>query len=153
LRLHPYNVKVIEVVMARAIHAILFGWFLMAAGGCIIPVPHGSTRTHHSRRLISEDEFTFIQPNITRREELILKLGEPDISLKDDRVLAWHWTSAEWTVLLVVGGGYSSGGAAVDVPDNHYLLTAFDEHGVLIRSNRLDDQPFKPVPFTVINDY
>jgi hypothetical protein len=143
----------VKMVMARAMNAILFGWLLLAAGGCIIPVPHGSRRANHSRRLITEDEFTFIQPKISRREDLILKLGEPDFSLKDDRVLAWHWTSVEWTILLIVGGGYSSGGAAVDVLDNHYLLTAFDEHGVLTRSSRLDDRPFKPVPFTAISDY
>lgn len=129
----------------------------LTCGGCVaLPVPHPSFRYENSRKVIDEADYSFIAIGHTPREELILKLGEPDWVLKRERVLVWKWITCEWTVLWLAGGGMAPGavaGGSIDVENCHYLLVGFDERGIAARYERRDDKPFQRIPVRSIVEY
>lgn len=108
--------------------------FLLAAGSlslaasCIIlPTPeHGLLE---GRGAISDQGTAFLKPGITSLEEVLLRFGEPDATLRGDTFLAYKWTVSRGYILV---GGYGGGGM-LPIPKDHLLLLEFDGAARLLR--------------------
>lgn len=105
--------------------------FLIGFAGCVvIPTPeHGLLE---GRGKIDESDIAFLLVSKTTREEVLLRFGEPDWILHDQRILIYHWNVSHgyW----FVGGGYSAAGGPI--PKNYLFMLEFDEEGRLKRFDR-----------------
>jgi hypothetical protein len=96
---------------------------LATVGGClIIPLPENSLL--QGRGKIDKADLTFIKVGTTTREDVLLRFGEPDVVLYDQRVLAYHWE---------VNVGVILGDHGVMIDKTYLLMFDFDEQGCLKR--------------------
>ena len=116
---------------------ILLACIVVAAfAGCIvIPTPeHGLLK---GRGEIDESDIVFLEKGKTTREDVLLRFGEPDMVLDDQRILVYHWEVSKGIWLLVAAGPYGAGGVAGgDIPKNYLFMLEFDEEGRLKRYER-----------------
>lgn len=91
--------------------------------GCI-PLPeHGLLA---GRGKVDEADIAFLKIGVTTREDVVLRFGEPDIILFEQRILAYYWTVS----VGVFAGQYTAG----DIPRDHIFMLEFDEEGLLNRA-------------------
>ena len=84
---------------------------LAAFAGCVvIPMPEHALL--EGRGEIDESDIAFLEEGKTTREDVLLRFGEPDVVLRDQRILAYHWEVSKGIWLLVGAGPYGAGGAA-----------------------------------------
>ena len=102
----------------------LFSFFIFSSG-CII-VPTSGDRVLSGDQ-ISDKQLIFIEPGVTCKSEIIDQLGDPDIHLVDTNIFAYNWRTRKAIMLWAVGYGYSGAFGAMDIPDDHVLLIAFDQ--------------------------
>lgn len=118
--------------MAVTKFTILSGIYLLILGltaGCLpIPVPPHGMGVVPDRNAV--DSFS---PELTRRRDIVLKLGEPKYRLEGDRFLMYEWDVA-YGYLLFGGPG---AGAILPVVAPHYLCFEFGPDGRLIRKEEL----------------
>jgi hypothetical protein len=102
--------------------------FLVGFGGCIvIPTPeHGLLA---GRGEIKESDIAFLSVSKTTREDVLLRFGEPDLVLQDQRILIYHWKVAHgyWFI-----SGYYSG-AGGTIPKDYLFMLEFNKEGRLKR--------------------
>jgi hypothetical protein len=94
--------------------------------GCII-VPVNYTQSG-SRQNVSEKAATTLQPGEITKEEVLLRLGEPDWVSDDERLIGYAWTKVK---ALVVYGAYYTGGIA-EVPKSSLLKLTFNAEDRLV---------------------
>jgi len=103
--------------------------FLVGLVGCVvIPTPeHGLLE---GRGEIDESDMAFLTVDKTIREEVLLRFGEPDLVLRDQRILIYHWkvSIGYW----LIAGGYTAVGGPI--PYDYLVMLEFDGEGRLKRS-------------------
>ncbi len=123
--------KIFARLWVRGLFMHLACLILVSAWGCvIIPLPeHGLSA---GRGKIGEADIAFLKVGETSREDVVLRFGEPDAVLFDQRILAYLWAvSAGYGVVGTISGGGASGGPI----RNHYLfMLEFDDEGRLRRA-------------------
>ena len=102
--------------------------FLVGFVGCIV-IPTPEHALLEGRGEIDESDITFLTVSKTTREEVLLRFGEPDLVLHDQRILIYHWTVSHG--YFFVGGGYS--GAGGPIPKDYLFMLEFDGEGRLKR--------------------
>ena len=100
-------------------------------------VPHPETPMHMRPGVSGPADWAFVRAAATRREEVLLALGEPDLRWRDDRVFAYHWDGTELLIIIA-----SRNGNVIDVPKQHFLLIGFDAQGVVTQIEERHDQAF-----------
>jgi hypothetical protein len=106
-----------------------FGWiwlFMLPAlslGGCaIIPIPEDHY-WNQTRQNISPETVAFITPGQTTKEDVILRLGEPEEISDDGSRLAYFWFKTKGSIIF-----YLVAGAVVANIDYQYIFSiTFDE--------------------------
>jgi hypothetical protein len=98
--------------------ALATGMTLLA--GCIIPTDYHAPG---SRQNVDPKTPANFAVGVTTKEEVLLKLGEPDFASEDGQRLGYAWTQVK--ALWFAGYGYSGGGGAIE--KNYLLEIAFDE--------------------------
>ncbi len=78
------------------------------------------------RGKVEEADLAFLKIGVTTREDVVLRFGEPDIVLSEQRILAYSWT----TSVGVIVGQYSAG----DITRDHIFMMEFDKEGKLKRA-------------------
>jgi len=104
--------------------------------GCII-IPTPESVLLEGRGVIAEADGAFLAAGEFRREDVMLRFGEPDAVVDQGRVLAYHWARAQGWLFV---GAYP-GGALMPIPKHHYLVLEFDQGGLLQRYEFLDKLP------------
>ncbi len=108
---------------------------LLAAGvallaGCII-IPTNYYQSA-SRENINLQTTNSLAPGVTTRQEMLMKLGEPDYVTEDGQRLGFAWTKVK-AIWALIGQSSSLAG---EVWHNYFLETSFDS------SNRLSDMHY-----------
>ncbi len=96
-------------------------------GACIvIPTPEHRL----GGRVPCDDEKTaFIVKDTTSKEEVLLKLGEPDLVLNQERIFVYRW---EMVAAYFFVGGYGAGtGGPIQRP--HFLIIEFNDKNMISR--------------------
>jgi hypothetical protein len=113
----------------RRLYMLLACLILVSAPGCvIIPLPeHGLL---YGRGKIEEADIAFLKIGETSREDVVLRFGQPDVILFDQRILAYSWAVSVgyWAV---AGGGNAAVGA---FPKHYLLMLEFNDEGRLRRA-------------------
>jgi len=96
----------------------------------VIPTPEHTLL--EGRGKIEESDMVFLESTKTTREDILLRFGEPDLILNQDRILIYHWTVSHgyW----FAGGGYSAVGGPI--PKDYLIMLEFDEQGHLKKYER-----------------
>ncbi len=111
----------------RPLRMLAAVFFFGVAGCIIIPTPEHTLLT--GRGEIGESDIAFMSVGDTTREEALLRFGEPDLVLRDQRILIYHW-SVSHGYWLVAGGYQAAGGP---IPKKYLFMLEFDGEGRLSR--------------------
>jgi hypothetical protein len=107
---------------------LLLPFFAFLLPACIIiPTPQ-----HYVGGRFDIDYATIdsVKPGTTSKEDVLLRLGEPDLVIKNERVLGYRWQKAQ--AYLIAGGPGAGGGGPIMT--TYLLLLEFDENNVLLRA-------------------
>jgi hypothetical protein len=117
--------------LQSAILAALLGAVGLLGTGCVLPIPTNRL-PDCSRKDIRPETINDLVAGETTREEVLLRLGEPDVWSDDASQYRYHWERVKWDILWAIGG--YGGGAAGDIPvnKNYNLTVTFDTDGVML---------------------
>ncbi|MDH5536039.1 MAG: hypothetical protein OEZ08_10785 [Betaproteobacteria bacterium] len=101
--------------------------------GCPFPIPSGYEFI--SRENVGDGVPVFIKTGITTREEVMMRLGEPDAVAVDDSWLAYASAYGLGGMGLVVFAGGGAGGVAGWQTRYRRLILRFDELRVVSHPN------------------
>jgi hypothetical protein len=87
----------------------------------IIPVP---PHRESGRVFITPEMIEFIKPNITKREDVLLKLGEPNGVALHEKVLIYQWLVTKAFVAVYGGGGG-------DITLSNYFIVSFNNNNTV----------------------
>lgn len=110
----------------RSVLAIVMAALLLTA--CPVPIPPHSLGT---RENVSETVPAFIREGKTTREDVFMKLGEPDGVAVDDSWVVYGYGKAQGGVAFVVAAGSGAGGVLVESSHFRRLIIRFDAEGVV----------------------
>lgn len=111
--------------------------------GCVI-IPTKEYVTGPTRGRIEQETLASIRDGATTREEVLVRLGEPDVVMRNERLFAYHWVTSTGYLFVapVPGGPYGGGGGGYEGPlwQTRYLaLVEFDEQGIVKRHEVKED--------------
>lgn len=98
--------------------------------GCVIPTPEHTLKDLNTRGEIDAKATEFMRVGSTSKEEVLLKLGEPDAVWEDERNFLYLWFTAR--------GYVGAGGSPMYIGKPHELLIEFDEQDVIKRLGDID---------------
>jgi len=99
---------------------------LFSSACMVIPTPEHRLG---GRVPCDDEKTTFIVKETTTREEVLLKLGEPDLVLDRERIFVYRW---EMVAAYFLVGGYG-GGTGGPIHRPHFLTIEFDDRNVVRR--------------------
>jgi outer membrane protein assembly factor BamE (lipoprotein component of BamABCDE complex) len=114
-------------------------WALVVAAaattlaGC--PVPLVPRYVSESRHNVGERMPDFIVAGTTTRDDVLLRLGEPDGRGPGDRWFAYGSSYSEGGVIFIMAAGGGAGGAGVEAIRYRRIVVRFDDQGVVGSAN------------------
>jgi len=130
--------------MRRSLGLFLGVLALSLQAGCLIwPFPTGDLLAGRGR--ITPQYVSSLQVGVATREDVLLRLGEPDEVLAGGKVLVYRWTETRG---FLAAGGYG-GGVAVPFPGHRALRLEFGPDARLVRlafERGAPGSPTEPVP-------
>lgn len=109
---------------------VLALWLL---DGCIVvPVPVNYHKGD-SRQNVRTKDTRWLISGQTTREEVLLRLGEPDEATEDGASLTYRWEKKYLQLWAVWGAGNTGGGEYRDLGKDYALKLSFDPTGKLTR--------------------
>ncbi len=106
--------------------AILMATLLLTA--CPVPIPPHSLGT---RENVADMVPAFIQERKTTREDVFMRLGEPDAVAIDDSWVVYGYGKSQGGVAFVMAAGSGAGGVLVEGAYYRRLIIRFDPNGVV----------------------
>jgi len=99
---------------------------LFSSACIVIPTPE---HRDHGRVPCDDEKTTFMVKDTTSKEEVLLKLGEPDLVLNRERIFVYRWEMV--AAYFFVGGYYAATGGPIQRP--HFLILEFDDKNMVVR--------------------
>jgi hypothetical protein len=93
---------------------------LFSSACIVIPTPEHRIQ---GRVPCDEEKTTFMVEDTTSKEEVLLKLGEPDLVLNRERIFVYRWEMV--AAYFFVGG--AGGGAGGPIQRTNFLIIEFDD--------------------------
>ena len=114
--------------------AICFGFVFFLCSGCIIIPTAEHGRNFPTRVRIEKKTLDLIVPGKTTRKEVLVQMGEPDVTMKKEQVFAYYWTLTAGYFLVL----YPYGSTEAPIGRTHIVLVEFDDRGVVKRCETKD---------------
>ncbi len=106
---------------------------LAGASGCVWPIPHyGAPGADSMRQNVVQELGHFPAAGHSTREDVLIRLGEPDRESSDERRFFYEWNRI--VLVWIVGG--SLGGVGGWVYQHQQLIVDFDSEGVVANCAR-----------------
>lgn len=103
----------------------------VSCSSCVVmPIPTPGRVASGSRGHLTDEALAFLEEGRTTREEVLLKLGEPERAWREQRLFVYYWMSEPAWVVVV---GLTVAGAGPVRWREYFLLLEFDETGLLKR--------------------
>ena len=100
--------------------------FLFSSACIVIPTPEHRIG---GRVPCDDEKTTFMVKDTTSKEEVLLKLGEPDLVLNRERIFVYRWEMV--AAYFFVGGYYAATGGPIQRP--HFFIIEFDDKNIVAR--------------------
>lgn len=107
--------------------------------GCVVFVPEHVANTM-SREPVERESLEFLEVGSTKREDVLLHLGDPDYGHGNERIFVYQWTTKSGTEIK--WGGYQE--TRYVTRKKYQLIIAFDQSGV-VSSYEIKEQKEKEV--------
>jgi hypothetical protein len=107
---------------------IFFALFLILFSSACIVIPTPEHRIG-GRVPCDDEKATFMVKDMTNKEEVLLKLGEPDLVLNRERIFVYRWEMV--AAYFFVGTYYAATGGPIQRP--HFLIIEFNDRNVVSR--------------------
>jgi hypothetical protein len=99
---------------------------LFSSACMVIPTPEHRIA---GRVPCDDEKTTFMVKETTSKEEVLLKLGEPDLVLNQEKIFVYRW---EMVAAYFIVGGYGAG-AIGPIQRPHFLIIEFNDKNIIIR--------------------
>lgn len=119
----------------RNLIAFMFCILFLIAGCVMVPIPTKENKVLAGKP-VSEEQLAFLIPKITTKQEVIARLGNPNVIWEDARVFVYNWEMRQGILFWAVGAYYSGGAGLKDIPKHYLLLIQFDEQDHIQRFER-----------------
>jgi outer membrane protein assembly factor BamE (lipoprotein component of BamABCDE complex) len=130
--------------MRARIAIFLLALALLPQSGCImLPIPTADRKILEGKP-VSPEQFAFLSPGVTTKEQVDNRLGKPDVIWEEARVYGYNWVMRSGVLFWAVGGGYSGAAGLADIPSHHVLLIQFDRRDRVRRFESVVRPPLKP---------
>ena len=128
----------------RGVMGKFWSWLLsllvFTSQACIvIPVPESKV---FSGRPITDEELSFLEPNLTTKADVIGLLGEPTVFWQDEDVFAYDWGMLQAVMPWILPGPYTAAYGVEHIGSKYILLIQFDENDLVKRFERTRRSPF-----------
>ena len=115
-----------------------------ALAGCLafaVPTREHTPKGFPTRGMIKDDSFAFVEPGSTNRQEILLRLGEPDAASADETIFVYRWRTVHglWGIAGIARGSDAIAEAGYINEDRHDVALEFDDRGAVVRHGALDD--------------
>jgi len=118
--------------------AICVFLYSLCVGCVIIPTEEHTPKDFNTRGEIDAKAFEFMRVGSTSKEEVLLKLGEPDAVWEDERNFLYLWVTIRgYFAFAIPAPGGPGGGGPIGVKW-YELLIEFDEQGVIKQLGDID---------------
>lgn len=98
----------------------------------MVPVPWAEDKVLTGKQ-VTEEQISFLTPNVTTKQEVLERLGNPIVIWEDTRVFVYNWKMRQGIIFWAVyGGGLGMG----DIPKQYMLIIEFDEQDRIQRFER-----------------
>ena len=128
--------------MRARIVILLLASALLQSGCIILPVPTAERKVLEGKP-VAPEQLAFLSSGATTKEQVVDRLGEPDVIWEEARVYAYNWVMRSGVLFWAVGGGYTGAAGMEDIPSNHVLLIQFDRSGRVRRHESVVRSPLK----------
>ena len=85
---------------------------------------------------VTKEQLAFLTPKMTMKQEVIERLGPPNVIWEDARVFAYNWQMRQGILFWAVGAYYTGDAGMTDIPKHYLLLIQFDEQDLVQRFER-----------------
>lgn len=92
----------------------------------MVPLPTPENKVLSGKQ-VKEEQFSFLSPSITTKQEVFERLGNPTVIWEDARVFVYRWEMRQGILFWAVGAYYSAALGMTDVPKKYLFLIRFDE--------------------------
>ena len=113
-----------------ALALTLAGLPLLAGGCLVVPIPTNRLGPY-SRNEIKPEVINELVVGQISREEVLLRLGEPDEASAGGARYRYHWEIVKWDIIWIVAGPYTAESGDIPVNQNHNLLISFSPADVI----------------------
>lgn len=119
----------------RMIIPLLFCALISQTGCILLPIPTQERKVLAGTPVLNE-QLVFLASNVTRKSEVMDRLGSPDVIWEEARLFAYNWVVRQGILIWAVGGGYSGAAGISDIPKRYILLIQFDDQDRVKRFER-----------------
>ncbi|MDP3420531.1 MAG: hypothetical protein Q8R61_08150 [Thiobacillus sp.] len=126
----------------RSLLLLLLAAITLYLYGCVIPIPTPENKVLAGTP-VTEEQLAFIQLGETTKENVLARLGEPQIVWEDAHIFVYEWEVRHGVLLWAVGAGYSGAFGAIDLRERYVLIIQFDDTDRLQRFERAIRPPLK----------
>ncbi len=110
---------------------------LLLASCVMLPVPTPEDKVLAGKP-VEDGQLSFIETEITTKEEVIERLGNPNVIWEDARTFIYSWDMRQGILLWAAGAHYTGGVGKKDIAKHYLLLIQFDEKGRVLRFARME---------------
>ncbi len=94
--------------------------------GCVVSIPEQVVSTM-SREPIEQESLGFVEVGSTKREEVLLNLGDPDYGHGNERIFVYQWTTMSGKEIK--WAGYDE--TRYETRKKYQLIIGFDQNGIV----------------------
>ena len=98
----------------------------LLCAGCVVSIPEHVVSTM-SREPIEKESLEFLEIGSTKREDVLLNLGDPDYGHGNERIFVYQWITKSGTEIK--WGGYQE--TRYVTRKKYQLIIGFDQNGVV----------------------
>lgn len=127
---------------ARLLVPFLFCALILQTGCVLLPMPV-EERKVLAGKPVTEEQLAFLTIGATTKNEVMTRLGSPDVIWEEARLFAYNWEMRQGILLWAVGAYYSGAAGMSDIPKHYVLIIQFDDQNRVQRFDRAVRPPFQ----------
>jgi outer membrane protein assembly factor BamE (lipoprotein component of BamABCDE complex) len=109
----------------------------------MVPVPTKEDKVLAGNQ-VTDEQLSFLTAKITTKQEVIERLGNPNIIWEDVRVFVYKWDMRQGILFWAAGAHYQGAVGMNDIAKHYLLLIQFDEQGRILRFARMTRPLLEP---------
>lgn len=129
-------------VRVRKLVPLLFCVLILQSGCIFLPIPV-EERKVLAGKPVTEEQLAFLTAGATTKNEVMTRLGTPDVIWEEARLFAYNWEMRQGILLWAVGAYYSGAAGMSDIPKHYVLIIQFDDQDRVRRFDRAVRSPYK----------